>query len=92
MKISSENLPENEGDKKRRLWRKLFLLNLCITLALVASFWLPEKLVQLNNFLDSPSVDIPGEGKIAKNEDKKAEPAPLQPENLLNTQVVTVNA
>ena len=92
MNSSFENLPKNEGDKKRRLWRKLFLLNLCITLALVASFWLPEKLVQLNNFLDSPSVDIPGEGKIAKNENKRAEPVPLQPKNLLNTRVVTVNA
>ena len=71
-------------------YQNLFLLNLCITLALVASFWLPEKLVQLNNFLDSPSVDIPGEGKMAEN--KKAEPAPIQPENLLNTRVITVNA
>lgn len=92
MKSSFDNLPETEGDKKRKLWRKLFLLNLCITLVLIASFWLPEKLVQLNNFLDSPSVDVPGEGKLASNESKKAEPVPVQPENLLNTHVVTVNA
>ena len=92
MNSSFDNLPDNDGDKKRKLWRKLFLLNLCITLALVAAFWLPEKLVQLNNFLDSPSVDIPGKGKMAGNESKKAEPAPVQPENLLNTRVVTVNA
>ena len=92
MNSSFENLPNTDEDKKRKLWRKLFLLNLCVTLALVAAFWLPEKLVQLNDFLDSPSVDIPGEGKLASNESKKAEPAPLQPENLLNTRVVTVNA
>tara|TARA_Y100001934_G_scaffold275380_1_gene369676 strand:- start:460 stop:1251 length:792 start_codon:yes stop_codon:yes gene_type:complete len=92
MKSPFNNLPDTDGDKKRKLWRKLFLLNLCITLVLIATFWLPEKLVQLNSFLDSPSVDIPGEGKLASNKSKNPEPLPDQPKNLLNTRVVTVNA
>lgn len=87
-----DKMPETEADKKRKLWKKLFWLNLCISLALVASFWLPEKLIKLQKFLDSPSVDIPGEGKIAKNEKKKMEPVPVQHENLLNSRVTTVNA
>lgn len=92
MNSSFDKLPESEGDKKRKLWQKLFWLNLCISLALIASFWLPEKLVALNKFLESPSVDIPGEGKMAKNDDEKVEPVTIQVENLLNSRVTTVNA
>lgn len=92
MNSSFDKLPETEGDKKRKLWQRLFWINLCISLALVASFWLPEKLMRLNNFLDSPSVDIPGEGKMAKKEKQQAAPAPIQPENLLHTRVATINA
>ncbi len=92
MNSSFDKLPETEADKKRGLWRKLFWLNLCVSLALVGSFWLPEKLVKLQKFLDSPSVDVPGEGKMAKKEKKKTEPAPVQAKNQLNSRVTTVNA
>ena len=74
MNSSSEKLPRVEGDKKRQMWRKLFWLNLCVTLVLVGSFWLPEKLIRLQKFLDSPSVDIPEEGKIAQKEEQKKVP------------------
>ncbi|MBT6718176.1 MAG: hypothetical protein HOB18_11155 [Nitrospina sp.] len=92
MNSSFDKLPETEADKKRVLWRKLFWLNLCISLVLVGSFWLPEKLVKFQKFLDSPSVDVPGEGKMAKKEKKKTEPAPMQVKNQLNSRVTTVNA
>ena len=92
MNSSSEKLPRVEGDKKRQMWRKLFWLNLCVTLVLVGSFWLPEKLIRLQKFLDSPSVDIPEEGKIAQKEEQKNEPVPIQTGNLLNSRVTTVNA
>jgi len=93
MNSSFDKLPETEGDKKRKLWRKLFWLNLCVSLALVASFWLPEKLVRLNKFLDAPSVDIPGEGEMAEKEKKNIEPVEeIQHARLLSSRVTTVNA
>lgn len=92
MNSSFDKPVESESDKKRKLWRKLFLINLCISFILIAAFWLPSKLVQLQNFLDAPSVDIPGEGKLAKKEKKKPEFPPVQLANLLITKVATVNA
>ncbi|NIQ03817.1 MAG: hypothetical protein GWM98_28615, partial [Nitrospinaceae bacterium] len=43
--------------KKRKLWRNLFLFNLCLTLLLIGLFWLPVKLAQLEKFFNSPSID-----------------------------------
>ena len=92
MDSSFDKLPKPERDRKRQMWRKLFWLNLCITLVLIGSFWLPEKLIRLQKFLDSPSVDIPEEGKIAENDNQKEESLPVQMGNLLNSRVTTVNA
>ena len=79
--------------KKRKLWRNLFLLNLCVSLLLVSIFWLPSKLEQVANFLNSPSVNIPEEGKMVEKLANKVEPKPkLKLTNLLATQVTTVNA
>tara|TARA_B100001123_G_C15260777_1_gene1006491 strand:- start:959 stop:1744 length:786 start_codon:yes stop_codon:yes gene_type:complete len=90
MNSSFDKLPGSEGDKKRQMWRKLFWLNLCITLVLVGSFWLPDKLIRLQKFLDSPSVDVPEEGQVAEKE--KEEPVTIQMGHLLNSRVTTVNA
>jgi hypothetical protein len=78
--------------KKKQLWRNLFLLNLCVSLLLIAIFWLPSKLDQVGEFLNSPSVNIPEEGKMSKKPVEKVEPEPAKPSNLLATQVTTVNA
>jgi len=79
--------------KKKKLWRNLFLLNLCVSLLLVSIFWLPSKLEQVANFLNSPSVNIPEEGKMVEKLANKVEPKPkLKLTNLLATQVTTVNA
>jgi hypothetical protein len=84
--------PGPEREKKRKLWRNLFLLNLCVSLLLVGIFWLPGKLVDLDNFLNSPSVNLPEEGQIAQKSDEKSEPAIKSPTNLKPTMVTTINA
>tara|TARA_Y100001960_G_C14656675_1_gene818680 strand:+ start:471 stop:1265 length:795 start_codon:yes stop_codon:yes gene_type:complete len=79
--------------KKKKLWRNLFLLNLCISLLLVGIFWLPSKLEQVAEFLNSPSVNIPEEGKMIEKPVDKVEPEPkVKLTNLLATQVTTLNA
>ena len=85
--------PNLELAKKKKLWRNLFLLNLCVSLLLVSIFWLPSKLEQVANFLNSPSVNIPEEGKMVEKPANKVEPEPkTKLTNLLATQVTTVNA
>ena len=81
-----------EIDKRRKLWRNIFLFNLCASLLLVGIFWLPAKLVDLDGFLNSPSVNLPEEGQMAKKPEEKAEPAPKPVTNLITTHVTTVNA
>ena len=84
--------PDPGMGKKRKLRRNIFLLNLCISLLLVGIFWLPAKLVQVNSFLNSPSVNLPGKGQMAKKPEEKVEPAPKSFANLMPTQVTTLNA
>ena len=50
--------------KKRKLWRNLFLFSLCITFLLVGLFWVPIKMVQMENFVSAPSVNLPKKGAI----------------------------
>ena len=45
-----------EALKKKKLWRNLFILNLCVTIFLIGLYWLPVKLEQMGGFLDSPSM------------------------------------
>ena len=45
-----------EEKKKRKLWKNLFFLNLCITIVLIGVYWLPVKVYQMGGFLDSPSM------------------------------------
>ena len=79
--------------KRKKLWRNLFLLNLCISLLLVGIFWLPSKLEQVAEFLNSPSVNIPEEGKMIEKPVDEVEPEPkVKLTNLLATQVTTLNA
>ena len=84
--------PGPQREKKRKLWRNLFLLNLCVSLLLVGIFWLPGKLVDLDNFLNSPSVTLPEEGQIAEKSSEQAKPALKSPANLMSTLVTTINA
>jgi len=77
-------------EKKKKLWRNIFLLNLCVSVLLVGFFWVPVKFVQMESFLNSPSVNLPQEGEAQKS-NIAAAPVP-SPENLLDTHLVTVNA
>lgn len=43
--------------KKKKLWRNLFILNLCVTIFLIGLFWLPVKLEQMGGFADSSSIN-----------------------------------
>ena len=91
--FGEKDQPNLELAKKKKLWRNLFLLNLCVSLLLVSIFWLPSKLEQVANFLNSPSVNIPEEGKMVEKPANKVEPEPkTKLTNLLATQVTTVNA
>lgn len=84
--------PDSDVAKKKKLWRNIFTLNLCVSLLLIGIFWLPSKLVQLDNFLNSPSVNLPEKGEMTKKPEEKAEPAPVSAGNLMPTFVTTVNA
>lgn len=56
---SSKNIPPQlspEARKKKKMWRNLFILNLCITIFLIGLYWLPIKLEQMGGFLDKPSM------------------------------------
>ncbi len=77
-------------EKKKKLWRNIFLLNLCLSVLLVGFFWVPLKFVQMENFLNSPSVNLPQEGE-APALNPAAVPMPSM-ENLLITKTVTINA
>lgn len=86
---SDKPLEIDAVEKKKRLWRNLFLLNLCVSLLLVGVFWLPAKLIQMDDFLNSPSVNLPKKGEAAQSD------APAQASraaNLLPVKTVTVNA
>lgn len=77
-------------EKKKKLWRNIFLLNLCVSVLLVGFFWVPVKFVQMENFLNSPSVNLPQEGEA-----KKPNPASVPTPNLgtlLDGRTVTINA
>ncbi|KMP12197.1 hypothetical protein UZ36_01620 [Candidatus Nitromaritima sp. SCGC AAA799-C22] len=80
-----------EALKKKKLWRNLFLLNLCITILLIGLFWLPVKFVQMESFINSPSVNLPKKGEAVGN----VPAVPVEqaiPSNLLETRLATINA
>jgi hypothetical protein len=79
-------------EKKKKLWRNIFLLNLCISVLLIGFFWVPIKFVQMEQFLNSPSVNLPEEGEPVKP-NIAAVPVPVPNNaNLLTTKTVTINA
>ncbi len=85
-------LKKEQTLKKKKLWRNLFLLNLCISLLLIGLYWVPVKMVQLENFVDSPSVNLPKEG-IVPISDIPAQPLiGSTPTNLLETKLTVINA
>ena len=77
--------------RKKKLWKNLFLLSLCITILLIAAFWLPVKMIQMESFLGSPSVNLPKEGEADGPPVLPTAPAAVLP-NLMSPRVVMINA
>ena len=83
--------------KKRKLWRNLFLFSLCITFLLIGIFWVPIKMIQMESFVSSPSVNLPKKVAIPEsgNTNSGALVAPigqLTSLNLLETKLKIINA
>jgi len=76
--------------KKKKMWRNLFIFNLCVSILLVGIFWVPLKFRQINNFLEAPSVNISAKGKFTQNQ--KNSKAASQPSNLLKTRSLVIDA
>ena len=84
---------EGQALKKKKLWRNLFLLNLCISLLLIGLYWVPIKMIQLESFVDSPSVNLPKEGVVPISDNASAQPIKRStPSNLLETKLTIINA
>ncbi|HIL27132.1 MAG TPA: hypothetical protein EYG21_07090, partial [Nitrospinaceae bacterium] len=86
-------LKEEQTFKKKKLWKNLFLLNLCISLLLIGIYWVPVKMVQLENFVASPSVNLPKEGVVPISSTSLVQPSKgSTPSNLLETKLTVINA
>ena len=84
---------DEQTQKKRKLWRNLFLLTLCVSLLLIGIFWLPVKLVQMEKFASSSSVNLPKKGVASAIDPTLAQPVKsLSPSDLLETKLTVVNA
>ena len=79
--------------KKKKLWQSLFLVNLCISILLIGLYWVPIKMVQLENFADSPSVNLPKEGVVPiSNSGQTQTLKGSKPSNLIETKLTVINA
>ncbi len=79
-----------ESLKKKKLWRNLFVLNLCLSILLIAIFWVPAKVVELDEVFNAPSLNLPKTGEISQKTVPAEEPARVK--NMLETHVAVVNA
>lgn len=98
MSDSLETLPSStpnsqEELKKKKLWRNLFVFNLCLSLLLIAVFWIPIKVAELDDSLNKSSIDLPKKGEVKQLEKSQAAvPPPAWVHNLLETKVTVINA
>lgn len=88
---------DHQALKKRALWRNLFLLSLCITFLLVGIFWVPIKMVQMESFVSSSSVNLPKKGAISYKNGAVGNivTQPVKrvvPSDLLETKLKVINA
>jgi hypothetical protein len=79
--------------RQKKVWRNLFYLNLALTLLLVALFWIPNKVTQLDGFFSEPSIDMPKKG-VAQKPEEFSTPAvsPMMLQNMVPAQVTMINA
>ncbi|MEC7641569.1 MAG: HmuY family protein [Nitrospinota bacterium] len=94
METNPHNIDPSEESaalKKKRLWRNIFLFNLCVTIFLIAIFWVPLKVLEISDFAESPSVNLPQKGQLDKNVREEATQA-VYVKNILAPQSVLINA
>jgi hypothetical protein len=82
--------PHPENRKKRKLWKNLFILNLCVTILLISMFWLPLKMEQIDSFLESPSVNQKKGGPAQPS--REAQSIAGVNSNLLAAQSIVIDA
>ena len=80
-----------EEQKKRKLWKNLFILNLCVTILLIGIYWLPVKVYQMGGFLDKPSMKQPQTGGPSRNLGGPQSVASVNT-NLLPAQSIVIDA
>lgn len=88
-KIDSDE--ESTALKKKRLWRNIFLLNLCVSIFLIGIFWVPLKVLEISDFAESPSVNLPKKGEADKKIQSETVPA-VYVKNILPYRHIMINA
>ena len=83
---------EGQALEKKKLWRNLFLLNLCISILLIGLYWVPIKMVQLESFVGSSSVNLPKEGVVPISNTPAQSEKHSVLSNLLETKLTVINA
>jgi hypothetical protein len=77
--------------KKKQLLKNIFFINLCITFLLIGLFWLPLKLEKLEEFINSPSVNLPKKGEIDTSKASQKESI-IEYKDMLPSVVAVINA
>ena len=80
------------AERKKKLWRNLFLFNLCVSIVLIGIFWLPLKLAKITNFMNSASVNIPKETEVTEAMDMGAKEPPRTNSLLMDPKGAVINA
>jgi hypothetical protein len=89
----SSDFSEETALQNQKKWKNRFLISLTVSIFLVGIFWLPLKAIQVNDFMDSPSVNLPKTGEVAEKEEEKPQPITVRlPKNTIMPKYVTVNA
>lgn len=84
--------PIDHSLKKRKLWRNLFLFSLCVSILLIGLFWVPIKMIQMEKFVSSPSVNLPKEGVVPIRNNPAQPIKGSKPSNLIETKLTVINA
>ena len=89
---AEENQHTLAAKRKKKLWRNLFLFNLCVSILLIGIFWLPLKLATITNFMNSASVNVPKETDAAEAKNSMVEEAPVHNSLLMQPMGALINA
>jgi hypothetical protein len=87
--VDQEHIPKEV--KKKAMLKNIFFFNLCVTFLLIGIFWLPLKLENLEEFINSPSVNLPKEGEI-KTTEAELKKSIIRYKDMLPSIVTVINA